>query len=69
MQICSLFVGSKNAENRNYFNYVNWPDRNLIRLHSTHSDALGWVEMRQLNFAVNGPKLPNFDLSFARVKM
>jgi len=39
---------------------VMWPECNRISLHSACSGDLGWVEMRQLNFVVSGPKFTIF---------
>jgi len=35
---------------------VTWPECNRISLHRARSGDLGWIEMRQLNFVVSGPK-------------
>jgi len=38
---------------------VTYPERSCI-LHSTRSVDIGWVNMRNYNFFVNGPKVAKF---------
>jgi len=39
---------------------VMWPERNRISLHSMRSVDFVWVNMKQLNFVVSGPKFTKF---------